>query len=50
MLPFPPGITQSTGLTTQLVKNPASGPECWEAVFTPPNGGSDSEQFKDKLP
>jgi len=48
----PPALPLSAGtdVTVQLVKNPGSGAECWEQVFTPPFLRDVTTQFKDKEP
>lgn len=49
-LPFP--ITDATAVTVQLVKNPGSGPECWELKLPAPAKANDTtkELFLDKIP
>ena len=49
-LPFP--ISGATAVTVQLVKNPGSGPECWEATFANPARVDDAAKlrFQDKMP
>lgn len=39
----------TVGVTVQLVKDPARGPECWEAVFPPPALKNDHVVFRDKF-
>ena len=43
-------LSLTTDLRVQLVKNPSSGPECWESLFTTANAKSSTKQFKDKAP
>ena len=49
-LPFP--MSAATAITMQLVKNPGSGPECWEATFANPAKVYDAAKlrFQDTLP
>lgn len=43
-------IAANSTVTVQLVKDAASGPECWESVFTAPAIRSDGGRFADRLP
>jgi hypothetical protein len=40
----------STEVKVQLVKDAASGPQCWESTFTAPPVKDDGTQFSDKMP
>ncbi|MBY0275122.1 CehA/McbA family metallohydrolase [Candidatus Binatia bacterium] len=43
-------LAPSSSVTVQLVKNPGSGPECWEATFVPPFKKDKAPQFNDREP
>jgi hypothetical protein len=43
-------LDQATEVKVQLVKDAASGPECWESSFAPDAITNDYGQFKDKTP
>jgi hypothetical protein len=50
VLPFP--VSDTSNVTVQLVKDPASGPECWQAVFPAAAKKNDPAKLKflDKIP
>jgi hypothetical protein len=39
-------VTDASGVTVQLVKDPASGPECWSATFAAPAKRNDPAELK----
>jgi hypothetical protein len=43
-------LSPATGVTVQLVKNPGSGAQCWQADFAAPATRDTATQFKDKTP
>jgi hypothetical protein len=47
-LPLP--LTDGSNVTVQLVKNPGSGPECWQAVFPAPATKTGPLLFQDQIP
>jgi len=48
VVPLP--LTATADILAQLVKDPASGSECWEATFLAPAAKSDATQFSDRAP
>jgi hypothetical protein len=43
-------LNPAAGVTVQLVKDPGSGPQCWQADFAAPATTDTATQFKDKTP